>query len=103
MLVAAVVGLETRTTLDIDTTVKSLPLTMETARRVVEDVIRTDVPDGVSFTITKVSDIMEGHDYPGIRFMLEASLDKMKQAIKVDVSTGDIITPGAVEYKADIF
>ena len=98
MLVAAVVGLETRATLDIDTTVKSLPLTMETARRVVEDVIRTDVPDGVSFTITKVSDITEGHDYPGIRFMLEASLDKMKQAIKVDISTGDIITPGAVEY-----
>ena len=98
MLVAAVVGLETRATLDIDTTVKSLPLTMKTARRVVEDVIRTDVPDGVSFTITKVSDIMEGHDYPGIRFILEASLDKMKQAIKVDISTGDIITPGAVEY-----
>jgi len=41
---------------------------------------------------------MEGHDYPGIRFMLEASLDKMKQMIKVDISTGDIITPGAVEY-----
>ena len=98
MLVAAVVGLETRATLDIDTTVKSLPLTMETARWVVEDVIRTDVPDGVSFRITKVSDIMEGHDYPGIRFILEAFLDKMKQAIKVDISTGDIITPGAVEY-----
>ena len=71
---------------------------MENGRRVVEDVIRTDVPDGVSFTITKVSDIMEGHDYPGIRIMLEASLDKMKQVIKVDISTGDIITPGAVEY-----
>ena len=98
MLVAAVVGLDARATLDIDTTVKSLPLTMENARRVVEDVIRTEVPDGVSFTVTKVSDIMEGHDYPGIRFTLEASLDKMKQAIKVDISTGDIITPGAVEY-----
>jgi len=54
MLVAAVVGLETRATMDIDTTVKSLPLTMENVRRVVEDVIQTDVPDSVSFTITKV-------------------------------------------------
>ena len=98
MLVAAVVGLETRATMDIDTTVKSLPLTMENARRIVGDVIRTDVPDAITFTITKVSDIMEGHDYPGIRFMLEASLDKMKQTIKIDISTGDIITPGAVEY-----
>ena len=58
MLVAAVVGLETRATMDIDTTVKSLPLTMENARKVVEDIIQIDVPDGMSFAITKVSDIM---------------------------------------------
>ena len=98
MLIAAVVGLETRATMDIDTTVKALPLTMENARRVVEDIIRIDVPDGMSFTITKVSDIMEGHDYPGIRFMLEAALDKLRQTIKIDISTGDVITPQAVEY-----
>ena len=98
MLVAAVVGLEARATMDIDTTVKSLPLTMEDARKVVEDVIQVYVPDGVSFRITRVMDIMEGHDYPGIRFMLEATLDKLKQAIKIDISTGDVITPRAVEY-----
>ena len=98
LLVAAVVGLEARATMDIDTTVKSLPLTMEDARKVVEDVIQVDVPDGVSFRITRVMDIMEGHDYPGIRFMLEATLDKLKQAIKIDISTGDVITPRAVEY-----
>lgn len=98
MLVSAVVGLETRATMDIDTTLKALPLTMENARRIVEEIIQIDIPDGVFFMITKISDIMEGHDYPGIRFMLEASLDKMKQAIKVDISTGDIITPGAIEY-----
>ena len=98
MLVAAVVGLEARATMDIDTTVKSLPLTMEDARKVVEDVIQVDVPDGVSFRITRVMDIMEGHNYPGIRFMLEATLDKLKQAIKIDISTGDVITPRAVEY-----
>ena len=98
MLVAAVVGLETRATMDIDTTVKSLPLTMENARKVVEDIIQIDVPDGMSFAITKVSDIMEGHDYPGSRFMLEASLEKLRQTIKIDISTGDVITPQAVEY-----
>ena len=98
MLVAAVVGLEARATMDIDTTVKSLLLTMEHARRVVEDIIRVDVPDGVTFAVTKAMDIMEGHDYPGIRFMLEATIDKLRQTIKIDISTGDVITPGAVEY-----
>ena len=90
MLVSAVVGLDTRATMDIDTTVKSLELSKENAVKI--------IPDGVHFTITKVTDIMEEHDYPGIRFMLETSLDNLRQAIKIDISTGDIITPGAVEF-----
>ena len=98
MFVAAVVGLETRATMDIDTTVKSLTLSAENARSVIEKIILIEVDDGVTFEIKKVSDIMEGHDYPGIRFMLEAKLDMIRQMIKIDISTGDIITPEAVEY-----
>ena len=98
MLVAAVVGLDTRATIDIDTTVNSLNLDKENATRIIEDIIAIEIPDGVQFKITKITDIMEEHDYPGIRFMLEATLNKMRQAIKIDISTGDIITPRAVEY-----
>ncbi len=102
MLVAAVVGLDTRATMDIDMTVKSLNLSKENAVKIVQDIIAVDIPDGVQFRITKVTDIMEEHDYPGIRFMLETFLDKMRQAIKIDISTGDIITPGAVEYSYNL-
>ena len=102
MLVAAVVGLDTRATIDIDATVRALNLTMENATRIVEEIIAVEIPDGVQFEITKVIDIMEEHDYAGIRFMLEATLDKLRQAIKIDISTGDIITPGAVEYSYNL-
>ena len=98
MLVAAVLGLDTRATMDIDTTVKSLHLDMENARRIIEEIIAVEIPDGVDFHITKATDIMEEHDYSGIRFMLEASIDNLRQAIKIDISTGDVITPRAVEY-----
>ena len=98
LLVAAVVGLDTRATMDIDTTVKSLRLDTENARRIIEEIIAVEIPDGVNFHITKVTDIMEEHDYSGIRFMLEASIDNLRQAIKIDISTGDVITPRAVEY-----
>ncbi|MBQ9035989.1 MAG: nucleotidyl transferase AbiEii/AbiGii toxin family protein [Erysipelotrichaceae bacterium] len=98
MLVAAVVGLDTRATMDIDTTVKSLHLDMENARRVIEEIISVEIPDGVDFSITRATDIMEEHDYSGIRFMLEATMDNLRQAIKIDISTGDVITPRAVEY-----
>ena len=55
--------------------------------------------DGVLFRISKVQDIMEGHEYEGLRFMIECSMDRLKQTIKIDISTGDEITPGAIEYK----
>ena len=98
MLVAAVIGLDTRATMDIDTTVKSLNITKDNAVKIVEEIIAVNLGDGVQFQITKVTDIMEEHDYPGIRFILEATLDKMRQTIKMDISTGDVITPRAVEY-----
>lgn len=98
MLVAAVVGLETRATMDIDTTVKALTLSRENAEKIIKAIIKVAVSDGISFQIIKVSEIMEGHDYPGIRFMLEAKFDEMRQAVKIDISTGDVITPRAIEY-----
>ena len=102
MLVSAVVGLNTRVTMDIDTTVKALELSKQNAIKTIEEIIAVEIPDCVHFPITKVTDIMEEHDYPGIRVMLEATLDNLRQAIRIDISTGDIITPGAVEYSYNL-
>ncbi|MBQ7437898.1 MAG: nucleotidyl transferase AbiEii/AbiGii toxin family protein [Oscillospiraceae bacterium] len=102
MLVSSVVGLDMRATMDIDTTVKSLELSKENAVKIVEEIIAVEIPDGVHFTITKVTDIMEMHDYPGIRFMLEATLDNLRNTIKIDISTGNVITPEAVEYSYNL-
>ena len=98
MLVAAVVGQDSRATMDIDASVKNISLTKEAAVRIVEEIIAVEIEDGVHFQITKTTDIMEEHDYPGIRFMLEAALDNLRQTIKIDISTGDVITPSAIEY-----
>ena len=102
LLVSAVVGLDTRATMDIDTTVKSLELSKENAVKIVEGIIAVEIPDAVHFAITNVTDIMEEHDYPGIRFMLEATLDNLRQTIKIDITTGDIITPAAVEFSYNL-
>jgi len=53
----------------------------------------------VTFSITSVTNIMTDFEYPGIRMMLEATLDRMRQSIKLDISTDDVITPSAVEYE----
>ncbi|MBD5520312.1 MAG: nucleotidyl transferase AbiEii/AbiGii toxin family protein [Lachnospiraceae bacterium] len=99
MLVAAIVGVDMRATIDIDATVKSLPVNVNDAQRIVSEICDIQLEDGVSFRITSVSDIMTDFEYPGIRMMLEAALERMRQVIKIDISTDDVITPSAVEYE----
>ena len=99
MLVASIVGVDMRATMDIDTTVKALPLNEKDARAIIERIGELQLEDGVKFKITSVKEIMEEFDYPGIRMMIEANLERMRQPFKIDISTDDAITLGAVEYK----
>ena len=99
MLVASIVGVDMRATMDIDTTVKALPLNEADAERIITEICEIPLEDGVSFKITSVTNIMTDFEYPGIRMMLEATLERMRQPIKLDISTDDVITPAAVEYE----
>ncbi len=98
MLVASLVGIDTRATMDIDSTLKALPLNEEDAVQIINEIIRIHVEDGISFEIVKAAEIMSDFEYPGVRLVLEARLDRLKQRIKIDLSTDDVITPSAIRY-----
>ena len=98
MLVASLVGIDTRATMDIDSMLKALPLNEEDAVRIVNEIIRIHVEDGISFEVVKSAEIMADFEYPGVRLVLEARLDRLKQRIKIDLSTDDVITPSAIRY-----
>jgi hypothetical protein len=98
MFLASYVGLDTRATMDIDTTVQALPLTLDIVSKVIQEIIDVPLEDGVTFQITSAKNIMEEHEYPGICFMLDGFFDRIKQPIKIDISTGDVIIPKAIEY-----
>ena len=98
MLVASMLGLDSRATMDIDTSVFSIPLTVESAKNLIEEIAKINIDDNVSFEVTDAEEIMEEHDYHGVRIKLIANFGTFKQPIKIDISTGDVITPSAVEY-----
>lgn len=98
MLIASIVGLDTRATLDIDTTVKNLPLSVVTAKEAISKIIAIPLDDGVSFTIKDVGLIMDDAEYSGVRASLIAMLEKTKTPLKIDISTGDAITPKEISY-----
>ena len=98
MLVASLVGLATRATMDIDATVNALPLTETEIKNIVTEIGNIQLEDNITFEITSTETIMDDFDYPGIRVHMEGKLDNLKQPIKIDISTDDVITPRAVEY-----
>jgi len=97
-LVSAIVGLDTRSTMDIDTAFKGLQLTEENARKAAEYITSIPLDDGMSFKVNSVAPIMDESDYPGIRVMMTATLEHMMTPLKIDFSTGDVITPKEIEY-----
>ena len=104
MLVAAIVGLDNRATMDMDTTLKNLPLTPEAIRSALEDVCDIAFDYGVIFEIGTISPIREDDIYGGYRVMLNAKFDTLLTPLSIDVSTGDAITPHAVQYNfSEIF
>lgn len=99
MLVASMVGLDNRSTMDIDATLKNQNLSLEDAQRMIGNIINIPLDDGVTFTLRCAERIMDEAEYPGIRIKMDTALDTMRTPLKIDISTGDVITPGEIEYQ----
>ena len=98
MLVAAMVGLDARATMDLDATVTGFDVNVGNIEDIVKDIILVPVEDGVVFSIVQISEIMDEAEYPGVRISMKASFDGAFIPLKIDISTGDAITPRAIRY-----
>lgn len=98
MLISSMVGVDLRSTLDIDTTIKGFEFTLDKLNEVLNEIIETDIGDMFNFKILMNKKIMEEIEYHGYRVTLEANFDTIFQKFKIDISTGDIITPNEVKY-----
>ena len=98
MLVAAIVGIDNRATMDLDTTLKNLPLTPEAIEKALNEIFEIDLNDDVEFKFKGISPIREDDIYGGYRVALDAIYETIVTPMTIDVSTGDVITPEAVKY-----
>ena len=98
MLVAAMVGLDARSTMDLDATIKGATVGVEEVENIMADIVSTPIEDGVVFRVKRISEIMDEAEYPGIRVSMETEFDRVITPLKIDISTGDAITPHEVRY-----
>ena len=98
MLVAAMVGLDARSTMDLDATVKGTNVNVKDVGNMISSILSVPLEDGATFRVKKISEIMEEAEYPGVRVSMETTFDGVRTPLKVDISTGDVITPREVRY-----
>ena len=98
MLIAAIVGIDTRSTMDLDATLKGRILAEIEVISIIRDIIAIPVDDSVMFTYKNIEEIREEAEYPGYRVSVEAVFDKTRQTLKIDITTGDFVTPKEIRY-----
>lgn len=98
MLVAAMVGLDAHSTMDLDATVKGANVSVEDVENIISSILSVPMEDGVEFQVKRLLEIMEEAEYPGVRVSMETTFDGVRTPLKIDISTGDVITPREVRY-----
>ena len=98
LLLSSIMGIDTRTTMDMDTCIKGMDLTEEQLYEVLQEILNIDVNDGVKFEIRNSQPIREEDDYGGLKYNLLAIFDNLRVNLSIDIATGDLITPREIEY-----
>jgi predicted nucleotidyltransferase component of viral defense system len=98
MLVASMVGIKTRSTMDIDAMMKDIAISENSIHEIFGELAAMNGESGIAMSVADVHEIREEAEYTGFRVSLNASFDRIRENFKVDVSVGDTVVPGAVEY-----
>lgn len=96
-LLSNIVGIKTRTTVDIDFLVKNYQLSKENIITVLKDCLTSD--EFISYDISDIEDIKEDDPYGGFRVKIICKLDNIRQVVPLDIATGDVITPNPIMYE----
>jgi predicted nucleotidyltransferase component of viral defense system len=98
MLIASMVGINNRTTMDMDATLRGYPLSEETIREAFLEICAMHLDDDITLVLDHIVPIREDDEYGGYRVAIIAKYESINTPLKIDITTGDIITPDAIRY-----
>ena len=98
LLISSMIGISERTTMDMDTTVRGIQMEEDEIVAAVNEILAIDVGDGIVFEYQGIEPIREEDAYNNFRVHLRAKYGKIGSPMKIDVTTGDVITPAAIRY-----
>lgn len=96
-LIGQMIGLDKRTTMDLDVTLKGAEMSRENLIHIFEEILCSKT-DGFSFSVDKLEPIRQDDEYGGFSLKLNATFDTLKEVVFIDITTGDKITPREITY-----
>ena len=99
LLLSAMLGIESRSTRDMDISIKGIDVSKEKIVQVLNEILSIDLKDGVKFELVNITDIREDDEYGGNKYQLIGKLENLKVNLEIDISTGDEITPKELKYE----
>ena len=99
LLLSAMLGINSRSTRDMDISIKGIDVSEEKMVHVLNEILSLDIGDGVKFEMVNVTDIRADDEYGGNKYHLVGKLENLKVALEIDISTGDEITPKELNYE----
>lgn len=97
-LISSILGIHSRTTKDLDATIKDYPLNKISIEKLIQEIIKIQVEDDFEFEFKRITEIREDDEYGGYRVHLLANNQKLKVPFQLDITTGDIIIPQEIEF-----
>ena len=101
-LISSMIGTNLRSTLDIDATLKGIPVSEKTIIEIINNIISIELDDNTSWKVVNIKSIHSSGKYEDFRITLEAKFFNIKEFIKIDLTTGDVVIPREIEYSYNL-
>lgn len=98
LLLSSVIGVDERTTKDMDIALKSLPLERGNVENIIKEIIGIELNDEITYEIVDIKDIRQQSAYGGFKVNILAMMSTLKVYLSIELTTGDKITPREIEY-----
>lgn len=98
LLISSLIGVDMRSTMDMDTTIKGIPVNEETITRIINEILDIEIDLEISYKLIKLTPVRNADVYEDFSASIECKFGKINARLNIDITTGDVITPREIKY-----
>ena len=98
LLISSLIGVDMRSTMDMDTTLKGIPLNEESISNILNEILAIEIDADIEYKLIKLSPIRQEDVYEDFCASISCIFGKINASLNIDITTGDVITPREMNY-----